>query len=118
MYHKFELAWPFTGAGFQSRAGERFQTALDGVFITFPATLTPEDLVVLSFPGPDRSISLDQLRSGRAATRRYRSRRTGEFLKELDLTKGRATGVPKILRALLSPQTLFFLHGFPMPRGR
>ncbi len=62
--------------------------------------ITPEDLVVLSFPGPDRSISLDQLRSGRAATRRYRNRRIGEFLKELDLTEGRATGIPKILRAM------------------
>jgi ATP-dependent DNA helicase RecG len=32
--------------------------------------------------------------------RRYRNRRIGEFLKELDLTEGRATGIPKILRAM------------------
>jgi ATP-dependent DNA helicase RecG len=62
--------------------------------------ITPEELVVLSFPGPDRSVSLDQLRAGLAATRRYRNRRIGEFLKELDLTEGRATGIPKILRAM------------------
>ena len=33
-------------------------------------------------------------------SRRYRNRRIGEFLKELDLAEGRSTGVPKILRAL------------------
>jgi predicted HTH transcriptional regulator len=43
---------------------------------------------------------LDQLRAGRAVSRRYRNRRIGEFLKELDLTEGRATGIPKILRAM------------------
>ncbi|MDR1934501.1 MAG: putative DNA binding domain-containing protein [Candidatus Accumulibacter sp.] len=57
-------------------------------------------LVVLSYPGPDRSVTLDQLRRGRAQARRYRNRRIGEFLKELDLTEGRATGIPKILRAM------------------
>ena len=62
--------------------------------------ITPEELVVLSYPGPDRSVRLDQLRAGRAVPRRYRNRRIGEFLKELDLTEGRATGIPKILRAM------------------
>ena len=66
--------------------------------------ITPIDLVVLSFPGPDRSIRMDQLRIGRAVTRRYRNRRIGEFLKELDLTAPRgpprATGIPKILNAM------------------
>ena len=33
-------------------------------------------------------------------SRRYRNRRIGEFLKELDLTEGRSTGIPKILRAM------------------
>ncbi|MCC6496679.1 MAG: hypothetical protein IT193_10540 [Propionibacteriaceae bacterium] len=39
-----------------------------------------------------------------------RSRRIGEFLKELDLTEGRSTGVPKILRAMRnngSPDPVF-----------
>ena len=62
--------------------------------------ITAEDLVVLNFPGPDPSIRLDQLKKGRAVPRRYRNRRIGEFLKELDLTEGRATGIPKILRAM------------------
>jgi hypothetical protein len=29
-------------------------------------------------------------------SRRYRNRRLGEFLKELDLTEGRATGIPTV----------------------
>lgn len=62
--------------------------------------ISPEDFVVLSFPGPDRSLRMADLRAGRAVSRRYRNRRIGEFLKELDLTEGRSTGVPKILRAM------------------
>ena len=42
-------------------------------------------------------VSTPQQRGG-AASRRYRSRRIGEFLKELDLAEGRSTGLPKILR--------------------
>ena len=34
-------------------------------------------------------------------SRRYRNRRLGEFLKELDLTEGRATGIPTIQKKLL-----------------
>lgn len=62
--------------------------------------ITPEEIVVLSFPGPDRAIKMEDLRAGKAVNRRYRNRRIGEFLKELDLTEGRATGIPKILRAM------------------
>jgi len=60
----------------------------------------PDQLTVLSFPGPDRSIQMDDLRRGRAVSRRYRNRRIGDFLKELDLAEGRSTGIPKILRAM------------------
>ena len=62
--------------------------------------ITPDDLVVLSFPGADRSIRMDALRAGKAVSRRYRNRRIGEFLKELDLAEGRSTGIPKILREM------------------
>jgi len=62
--------------------------------------ITQEDLVVLSFPGPDRSIRMEDLRAGRAVSRRYRNRRIGEFLKELELTEGRSTGIPKIFKAM------------------
>ena len=70
--------------------------------------ITREDLVVLSFPGPDRSIKMDDLRAGRAVSRRYRNRRIGEFLKELELTEGRSTGITKILEAMAS-------NGSPAP---
>jgi ATP-dependent DNA helicase RecG len=62
--------------------------------------ITGEDLVVLSFPGPDRSIKMDELSAGRAVSRRYRNRRIGELLKELDLTEGRSTGITKILKVM------------------
>jgi ATP-dependent DNA helicase RecG len=72
--------------------------------------ISPDELVVLSFPGPDRSIKLTDLQAGRAVSRRYRNRRIGEFLKELDLTEGRATGIPKILKVMAangSPSPMF-----------
>jgi len=53
---------------------------------------------------------MEDLRTGKAVNRRYRNRRIGEFLRELDLTEGRATGIPKILRAMQgngSPQPVF-----------
>ncbi len=62
--------------------------------------ITPDNLVVLSFPGPDRSIRMKDLRIGKAISRRYRNRRIGEFLKELDLTEGRSTGIPKVLKGM------------------
>ncbi|WP_199688148.1 ATP-binding protein [Noviherbaspirillum sedimenti] len=72
--------------------------------------ISREELVVLSFPGPDRSIRLADFEAGRAVSRRYRNRRIGEFLKELDLTEGRSTGIPKILKVMAangSPAPLF-----------
>ena len=38
------------------------------------------ELFVISYPGPDRSVRLEQLRAGCARPRRYRNRRIGEFL--------------------------------------
>ncbi len=72
--------------------------------------ISNEELVILSFPGPDRSIRLEDFQAGRAVSRRYRNRRLGEFLKELDMTEGRSTGIPKILRVMVtngSPAPLF-----------
>ena len=40
---------------------------------------------------------MEAIRSGQSLrSRRYRNRRLGEFLKELELTEGRATGIPTI----------------------
>ncbi|MCL2644309.1 MAG: putative DNA binding domain-containing protein [Betaproteobacteria bacterium] len=69
-----------------------------------------DELAVVSFPGLDRSIRLEDLQAGRAISRRYRNRRIGEFLKELDLTEGRSTGIPKILKEMAangSPPPIF-----------
>ena len=71
--------------------------------------ISREELAILSFPGPDRSIRLADFEAGRAVSRRYRNRRIGEFLKELELTEGRSTGVPKILKAMAA-------NGSPPPR--
>jgi ATP-dependent DNA helicase RecG len=59
-----------------------------------------DEMVILSYPGPDRSVQLEQLRLGQANPRRYRNRRIGEFLKELELTEGRCTGITKMIRAM------------------
>ncbi len=61
---------------------------------------TPEALTIISYPGPDRSIRLEDLKRGKIDARRYRNRRIGDFLKELRLTEGRSTGIPKVLRAM------------------
>lgn len=62
--------------------------------------ISRDELIVLSYPGPDRSIRLAQLRAGKVISRRCRNRRVGEFLKNLNFTEGRSTGVRKIMRAM------------------
>jgi ATP-dependent DNA helicase RecG len=62
--------------------------------------LERDEMMIISYPGPDRSVRLDQLQAGRAQPRRYRNRRIGEFLKELEFTEGRCTGIPKIIEAM------------------
>lgn len=55
---------------------------------------------IVSFPGPDRSVTQEGLKRYKVSNRRYRNRRIGDILKELHLTEGRNTGFGKILRAL------------------
>jgi hypothetical protein len=55
---------------------------------------------IASYPGPDASIRLQALKSKHFIARRYRNRRIGEFLKALDLTEGRGTGIGKIHAAM------------------
>ena len=62
--------------------------------------ILPDRITVTSYPGPDRSISLDDLSQGTLIARRYRNRRIGEFLKELRLTEGRGTGIPTATTAM------------------
>ena len=70
--------------------------------------ILPYGVTIASYPGPDRSVDIDDLRTGHGVTRRYRNRRIGELLKELNLTESRGTGIPKILRAIKK-------NGSPLP---
>lgn len=73
--------------------------------------IEPDCIKITSFPGIDRSISLDTIEKGeRFKSKMYRNRRLGEFLKELDLTEGRSTGIPTIQEGLQrngSPRATF-----------
>ena len=55
---------------------------------------------VINYPGPEKLIKIEDLKAGRAIARRYRNRRIGEFLKEIDLSEKKSTGITKVLRAL------------------
>ncbi len=74
-------------------------------------TIERDSIAVLSFPGPDRSISAESLRQGQKfISRKYRNRRLGDFLRELRLTEGRASGIGTIQRMLRdngSPEAVF-----------
>lgn len=64
-------------------------------------TIEPDRVEIFSHAGPDRSISDEDIRKARKLkTRKYRNRRLGDFLKELDLSEGRATGIPTIQKHL------------------
>lgn len=59
------------------------------------------ELGALNFGGPNHTISSEAIREARMLrSRRYNNRRLGEFLKELNLTEGRATGIPTIQQKL------------------
>jgi ATP-dependent DNA helicase RecG len=90
--------------------------------------VNPESIEVVSYPGPDPSIRPEDLAGRRIVARRYRNRRIGEFLKELEMTEGRSTGIPKIRAAMRANGSLqaffetddertFFLVRFPIHPG-
>jgi len=62
--------------------------------------ITPDKMEITSLPGPDRSISDQNLENRILVSRRYRNRRIGDYLKELDIVEGRNTGIPTILEAM------------------
>ena len=63
--------------------------------------IEPECVRIISYPGIDRSISQKTIAEGeRFKSRYYRNKRLGEFLKELDLTEGKSTGIPTIQEEL------------------
>lgn len=68
----------------------------------------PSRIEILSYPGP--MLPLNNKNIGKISCRRYRNSRIGDFFKELHLTEGKNTGIPKIRKALKnngSPQAVF-----------
>ena len=66
-------------------------------------TIEPQGITIQNVGGPDRSISAaDISRCEVLVSKRYRNRRLGEYLKELDLTEGRSTGIPTIQNVLVN----------------
>ena len=74
-------------------------------------TIEPNKIEIINYGGPHRSIKYQDIKAGKIfRARRYRNRRLGEFLKELNLTEGRSTGIPTIQSVLNkngSPLALF-----------
>jgi Predicted transcriptional regulator containing an HTH domain and an uncharacterized domain shared with the mammalian protein Schlafen len=62
----------------------------------------PNFIVFLNYGGPGRNFDPNKVQTGPLFSRRYRNRRLGDFLKELDLTEGKATGIPIIKRSLIN----------------
>ena len=63
-------------------------------------TIRPDRITVLSIPGPDRSISDEDLKSFNLSSSRYRNARIGDLLKHRGLAEKRGTGIPTVLRSL------------------
>lgn len=70
------------------------------VYEPITVRIEKDRISILSLPGPDRSISDEDISRNVLVSKRYRNRRIGEFLKELDLIEGRNTGIPTMIRAL------------------
>ncbi len=77
---------------------------------TIEVRIYPTRIDIISFPGPLPPLDKEKLKNNQFDVRKYRNRRIGEFLKELHLTEGRATGIPTIIKALQnnkSPKPVF-----------
>ena len=95
-----ERFWNYPAAAIEEALGNAIYHRSYEVREPVEVRITREELLVLSYPGADRSIRMADLQRGQVVSRRYRNRRIGEFLKDLDLAEGRSTGLPKILRAM------------------
>lgn len=72
--------------------------------------IRPDKIEILSFPGPLPPLDNESFKRRIVVSRDYRNRRIGDFLKDLDLTEGRGTGIPKIYQAMEkngSPSPIF-----------
>ena len=57
-----------------------------------------DSIEVTTFPGLDSSISFENIEKLTIKSKRYRKRRIGEFLKELDIVEAKNTGFPTIIK--------------------
>jgi len=64
--------------------------------------IEPDFISVSNVGGPDRAVKMEDFESGTPKPRRYRNRRLGDFLKELDLTEGKSTGITTVRSKLKS----------------
>ena len=67
--------------------------------------ISPEVIIIVNYPGPDRSVRLDQLREGKAIPRRYRNRRIGASM--------RSRRNPQTSAIPLFPGRVSLFQGFP-----
>jgi ATP-dependent DNA helicase RecG len=71
----------------------------------------PDRIEILSYPGPLPPIKNEDLKQRRVIARDYRNRRIGDFLKELQLTEGKATRFPVIRNEMSkngNPEPVFY----------
>ncbi len=69
-----------------------------------------DNIEIISYPGALPPVDNEALKQERIVGRTYRNRRIGEFLKELNLTEAKGTGIPTIRRAMKqngSPKPIF-----------
>ena len=71
----------------------------------------PERLTITSYPGPDRSIKISDLKKGKLIARRYRNRRVGDLLRQIDLAEEAGTGIPTTIEAMK-------INGSPPPTSK
>jgi ATP-dependent DNA helicase RecG len=75
--------------------------------------ILPDRIEILSYPGPLPPIRNADLQQRRVIARDYRNRRIGDFLKELKLTEGKATGIPVIRDEMAkngNPEPVFYTN--------
>ncbi len=63
-------------------------------------TITPSSIEILTYPGPDASISDEEIRSNRLSEGACRNVRVHGFLKNLGLAHRCGTGIPKAVESL------------------
>jgi len=69
-----------------------------------------KSIEIISYSGTDPSLKQSDFDQRKVRNRRYRNPRIGEFLKELELTEGRGTGIPRMETATNlndSPKVIF-----------